>query len=511
MTSFTARTPPVRWIILLGICLLPAAAKYLYYPDYRGSDDAYIHATTVLNLVETGNWGVNPGQAVNLSSSPLFVLLLYLGTHLGVVGLPALAFYSLIFSSLAILLCFLTCSHMFRSPTTPWWVTVLTAVNIHLWRWNGTIIEASMGFFLVALVYWWFVAVLRRRQFRRGDLIAQGILIGLAFLTRYELGLLLPIIILTILHQVDQRRLTVVALTVAGFVSVILPWFVFSYFHFDTLLPTTFYAKTSNGIILFNSRITFQIGLVLASSVGLPALLMLLLGQFKSRKHEGGKGHLPLPAYSLVALPVLLFMFYYLRVPSLQSAARYFLPALYPIPLILGAFYDRSCETAEPERSPLLAWSPVLTQLLTSLLFLHFLVGPVLNRFNSEYKAVMQEMTSYLRMHASKTDTVLVVVDIGVVGYYAQGSFQILDHGALASPQLARLAPEEVTEVYRPEYVLLTRSDFLPDPNYAPVLSRTYLGEGISSHAATAICTLLKRREDRSDAQSTTKSHESPM
>jgi hypothetical protein len=66
-----------KWLMALSLaCVLPHATKLGYYPDYPGFDDAFIHLRVAENLAHGKGWGINAFEPINVSSSPLFTLIL---------------------------------------------------------------------------------------------------------------------------------------------------------------------------------------------------------------------------------------------------------------------------------------------------------------------------------------------------------------------------------------------------------------------------------------------------
>jgi hypothetical protein len=55
---------------------VPLLVKLFCSPHYFGSDDSYIHLQVARNLISSRLWGINPGVRCNLSTAPLFTLLL---------------------------------------------------------------------------------------------------------------------------------------------------------------------------------------------------------------------------------------------------------------------------------------------------------------------------------------------------------------------------------------------------------------------------------------------------
>ncbi len=81
-------TRRLAWIVSLT-CFVPHLLKWVYYASYPGFDDAFIHLRVADNVASGRGWGINAFEPINVSSSPLFTMLLAAGVKL---GLPDLGF-----------------------------------------------------------------------------------------------------------------------------------------------------------------------------------------------------------------------------------------------------------------------------------------------------------------------------------------------------------------------------------------------------------------------------------
>lgn len=98
----------------------------------------------------------------------------------------------------------------------------------------------------------------------------------------------------------------------------------------------------------------------------------------------------------------------------------------------------------------------LVLHLFTSLEFNHQRIAPVLNSFKENYWRSMRETSSYLQERCSSSDVVLVERDIGMLAFYGNNSYGIVDGGALASPELLGLSIEEKISLTRPKYLVET-------------------------------------------------------
>ena len=192
----------LRWVFLLVVAAVPWVVRTAFYHDYPGADDAFIHLAIIDSLRESGTWGINPGEPVNLSTSPLFTLV-FLGFSFvfrDVMTVGSVLSVLLVCGS--VLLTFKIASRYFESFWPALGIAAFAAFNVQLWRWTGTVMEATFAYFAVLLNVWLHL-VWRERTFGLG--LAQGLVLGLSVLLRPELALLGVALFLQVL-MVERER-----------------------------------------------------------------------------------------------------------------------------------------------------------------------------------------------------------------------------------------------------------------------------------------------------------------
>lgn len=454
------------WFEHLTVCLLaavPILVKLACYPTYPGSDDAFIHMTIVRNVTHGLGWGINPGEPINLSSSPLYTILL---TLLNLCGLPVLAAGEGISAAsgfFSLLLLHRLLVRLGLRPTACLAGLVVGAFNLYLWRWNAVVMETTLSLFLLTLAYWVYHgadALPANGPRPAWRYLAAGLAAGLATLTRFELALVLGCFGLNELCNRPPRRWMWSWLWLtAGFLTAVVPWFAFCHFYFHGLLPTTFYAKTSHGLLWWNPAVATDLAKLTVSGDAVPILGLLVLAAMGLRRGQSLELVRTIrPQLDVFLFPVLLSLFYYTKTPSLQSAARYFLPALHLLAAVLACLCD-----------PWSRWVPAprLRTALAGVLCLHALLAlsinqakvvPILSRFRENYWQTAREAAAYLKTEAATGHgrNVLVEVDIGMLSYYAGDGCYFIDGGALASPALLNKTVSQHVEETRPDFVIET-------------------------------------------------------
>jgi hypothetical protein len=439
--------------LLVALILVPALVKWAFYPTYPGSDDAFIHLAIARNFAEGNGWGINPGEPVNLSSSPLFTFLLVLSNLLGLDTLTTGKVLSLLFTVGALLLLYHLLSALTESKVLRLSGVILGAFNVHLWRWNGVVMEISLAMLFVCLIFYLYYGRRKTASSGSGRYFSIGVTIGLATLVRYELALLLGCVLLDFLFNEKESRARGATILCTGFLIAVAPWFAFSYAYFGSFLPTTLDAKNSS-VQWINASVLRQIASVVLSAYGLPLLAALVsLGYVVRNKPKWDVLRLLQRYLGLMLFPILLCSFYYLKTEWLQSPSRYILPALAVIPVIyvIVTEYCRERISLRWFRATVLATVAINAAIALSLNQL--IIAPVLSSFDENYWATMRNVSSFLADRTGDDDVVLVVVDIGILSYYKH-SFEIADSGGLASPELQGMSVPEQMAVTDPRYVV---------------------------------------------------------
>ncbi|MEZ5333402.1 MAG: glycosyltransferase family 39 protein [Thermoanaerobaculia bacterium] len=226
--------------LLCAAILLPAAVRLLCYPAYPGSDDAFIHHAVAARVAAGGGWGIQPGPAVNLSSSPLFTLLAAAITALAPDGWTGVTALTLAAACLGVW-CTWWAARRLGLDGLP--AALLAATNLHLWRWAGTFLETTLAWAVVPLAVGVEAGLRERGERRAGPWVGLGCLLGAAVLLRYELALVgAALAVPAAIRDRRRWRWTPVA---AGAALVLAPWLAFARIAFGTFLPTTLAAKAS--------------------------------------------------------------------------------------------------------------------------------------------------------------------------------------------------------------------------------------------------------------------------
>jgi hypothetical protein len=102
------------------------------------------------HILDGEGWGIASNNRVNLSSSPIFTMLLLPVLAIGSIGLAQILSSAFACASLAIT--FFATRTITGSNMCGFAALVVAAANVHLWRWSGTVMETSLGYLSVTVI-----------------------------------------------------------------------------------------------------------------------------------------------------------------------------------------------------------------------------------------------------------------------------------------------------------------------------------------------------------------------
>lgn len=442
-------------LFLSFLCALPSVIKLAGYPDYPGSDDAFIHLAIIENIHRGHGWGINENKPVFMSTSPLFTVLFSALRKVTPEVLEVGMVLSSIAGAMYILGMFVLGCRVSGGRSRAWgfMAAFLAATNIHLWHWTGTFMEVTLAMAVVVWLTNGFLALHDVPVPRRAMFFGLfGVGLGLGVLIRPELGLLGVAFLAHRLATDKSRVMRDFAPMAGGFALVLLPALGVLYVYFGTILPTTLPAKASPQLIWFNIPVWKQLFKVVSSGC-LGIFLLTVIIWIMIRPSAEQVCRQAKTATVLWLFPLLGFVFYSLTMPGLQSAARYNLPFLALMPALVASIAG-ACSPVRYRPILLLTMALCLLQFAAALVWKERLLRPALTRMVDGYVNTMREAADRIGLKAKRGDAVLVYVDIGVVALNRPAGVRILDGGGLASPELHGLTLPAMVRTSSPRFVL---------------------------------------------------------
>ena len=194
------------------------------------ADDAYIVARYAVNARDLGEWAFNPGEHVSAMTSPLHGVVLI---GLSVLAADPLSTYKVVALVMVVAasLFLLGTYGAHRHEAMPLAAVIVTP-SLTMWTFAG--LETPL---LAAIVTCMSAVYLCGRA-----LLLLGILAGAAVVARYDAVLFAGPLLLAALTRSAPWRDRLMAAGAAAFLPVV--WFLYSWYAFAAILPTSFYVKT---------------------------------------------------------------------------------------------------------------------------------------------------------------------------------------------------------------------------------------------------------------------------
>lgn len=473
--------------ILLGVgavalVFIPVFAKLIFYPAFPGTDDSFIHIAIAEHILDGKGWGV-AGYRVNLSSSPVFTVLLLAVFAVGSIGLAQIL--TAVFSCMAMAVTFFATRSITGSNNCGIIALVVAAANPYLWEWTGAVMETSLAYLAVTVIAMVTLRLIKAGSGSALNFLLLGFLIGLGMQVRFEIGIFLPLSLVALWLAFRPGPRSVAAL-VGGVFLALLPWAIFAVFYFGTPIPTTFYALGSGrqaGQVL-NMSVLKVVGAVLATGFGISILIAATAAVIASRSPEGLRRlrSCSIPLLFLLGWPIVLFGYYYVTVNGWSTVARYFVPGMATWPIALGLII--SAVPGRPSYRPWLA-AAMVACLTLALGITATKIQPALASFNAGYRAVNSEGAKYLQSNCKPGDVALLKNDIGIMARDGIGDCTLVDGAGLATPDMIGLSFLEQLSRAKPTFVVFAceRSHNESGGKYPQLtleLSKTFMNPSIA-------------------------------
>jgi hypothetical protein len=460
----------LRSLGLIIYLLLVPVALFLAFSHW-GYDDPFITYRYAENIRQGRGFVYNPGEQVLSTTTPLFALLL---SFLSYVKVP-IPYLAISVSSLSMALGGILIWDLGRTWKLPWV------------GWSGLLLYPTFPLLLstsgsetplyLALCLGAFAFYFRRRTF------VAAVFSALAVLTRPD-GVLVPVVLaghsclfgMGFLGKEGVNRIQIRTF-IAGipwasilvFVAIILPWFLFSWIYFGSLVPATLTVKQAQGQMAISQRFLPGLLTIISWYSGWPYMLQALLGLV---------GLLLLPGSARVTGLFFAWTVLYFTAYSILGVSRYF---WYYAPLVPGFILAAGLGLSFINRERLkgTSLSSNLWRYMAPILLVLLLLGQMgtlirMRDNNDSRLSIYRETGEWLAAHTGLEDTV-GALEVGIIGFYAKRP--MVDFAGLIQPQVARQINTHTTyedsalwalEQNKPRYVALQEGLF-------PSLEQGYL------------------------------------
>lgn len=435
----------VKILVVLGLFagLLVAFLDWAY-------DDPFITYRYARNLAAGAGFVYNPGQKTLSTTTPLFTILLALGSLLWsdipklavLIGIAALLWGGIFFLSLA------------ESWKCPWvgWIGFLLFPTFPL-------VVSTLGSetpLYLALCLGTYVFYLKEQFVPAAGMAA------LASLTRPD-GILVPLILGIDYLVRGERRFPWKSILI--FLGISVPWLIFAWVYFGSPVPATLATKQHQGLMEISEPFSRGIITILSSYRAWPYYLAAFCG-------IGGLIYAFLRRREILILliwPVVYFMAY-----SFLNVSRYF---WYYAPLVpgfvvaVGAGLSATAETVSriDENKVFRRWIIYLPHgLLLTFLLSQVSDLSIMARNPDQRYAAYRSAGEWLAENTTP-DVKVGVLEVGMMGFFADRT--MIDFAGLLQPEVAQVLGPQTTYQdsaiwaigeYRPEYIVLHKGLF-PD------------------------------------------------
>lgn len=411
----------------VGLFLIVSAIRYrIGFP----LDDSWIHLVYARNLAEHGQWAFRLGEQSAGSTSPLWTALLAIGFlfRLGpyvwtyILGGIVLSAMAILAESVARRL---VKTYQSRVP----WVGLFITLEWHM-TWSAT---SGMETLLHGLIAMAVLAALMENSRRY---LTLGLLAGLSIWVRPDGLTLLGPILFTMFFQEDSfnargKALVKVAI---GFGVLFIPYLVFNLALSGTPMPNTFYAKQAEYEVYWRSkpfmeRVADYVSPIVAGPfvILLPGMFLWVYKAIRERQWGSIAGLIWVLGYIGI---------YFTRLPAYHHG-RYIIPTL-PILYLWGLLGMLGFVTlASSNRRVAFLW-----QVVTIVLSLSFqITGAIKNSYEVIWIETQMVRTANWVNENLPEDTVLVVHDIGAIGYFSKNP--LIDLAGLITPEVVLFIRDE--------------------------------------------------------------------
>ena len=424
--------------LMIFILALLSRLVFIYFT----SDDAFITYKYVDNLIAGKGFVYNEGERVLGTTSPLYALILSL---FGVVGGDYIflgKLFCIILSSLGCCILYLILYEEI-SPEVGLAGGLLSALSQHLVIWSASGLETGFSIFL---------GLFSILLYKKSKYIYAGILLGLAILTRVDNGILAFVVVLYYIWI--NRKIPWTFLLSSAI--VLIPWLVFSYSYYGTLIPNSVIAKFSvyKGTSEVTSLIT-KLGVFFGKPDKILFSLLVLLGIIKIKDIK--KTITILYAWSGLHLISILisegYIFEWYYAPIMPGYAA--LAAVGVVELCRKA----SSKVRIEEKKLFIFALCFLVLLLSARLYYQ-------NNNYKRYQRTMEEVHKSIGIWLNDTsleNETILASDIGYMGFYSKR--KLIDWMGLISPEILKYYKngniEDVPRDFKPDYIVLGEYDFL--------------------------------------------------
>ncbi len=403
---------------LCGGLLLVAIVVLAPYRNFAG-DDAYITFRFASNLTAGAGYSFNPGQPTYGSTAPLWVLMIAGVSKVGLDVVSSAHILNWIFAAALIVLFYKLAERYLGGGLAPPLAGLLLIVDPWFVRWTISGLENAFALFLLVGIFYC------QDQWKNSGRInwLTPLLAALAGLTRPEMLILAPLLIIDIAFTEKRRKLADSMILLCVYAAVLLPWFIYAKSSFGTIIPNTVTAKmTSNHGLAFEQILRYFLSFWLFQAIALVVLVAVTPLRRAAAGHlKKSRGRWLLPAGWGLALP----SFYVLG--GAPVAGRYMMLAL-PVYILIGVAAWKIVWRRYPKAVVAGVVATIAFVLAVQYRYSWYLTKWPMG-MDPDFIAAAEKLQK-----VSKPGDVVAANQIGVLGYFS--GREVLDTYGLVSPEV---------------------------------------------------------------------------
>ena len=460
--------------LVVAVFYVSVVLHYTYTPD-----DTYIYLQYAKNLATGNGFSFNPNMPSYGVTGPLWVLFIAGGVKAGLDPFVVAKTFGLLFSSLSIVLVYALAFTIIRDKIFAFFAAIVFSLDAWFLRWAGSGMETSLAVVLVLLTV---------KHAYLGEYHIAGFVAGLLTLVRPEGFLLFCVIQIEnyLMSYVVEKSRRLFWISALLYLLVVVPWLVFSYSSFGSIVPNAGFAKSAT-----HRSLADAVGAILDSAqiLGstLPVLLILIVIGVPMVIRKGGIGTFiakGMPILWIVGVPL------GYAILNVQVVSRYLVPIV-PLIVIYAFWCLKEIELRfgwSSRRGIMVLTMVALATILQSQVVYQIRVVPHMKAFAKGMEEGIKPIALWLKSNADDSAVVLTP-DVGMMGYIAEKRFY--DTAGLITPAVKAafdgMSYDEGMQrnvyrtVVRPNYVVdrgPTVSRLASD-SLRPILSKEFPGLGL--------------------------------
>ena len=436
----------IRKILLIVSIILFA---YIFIVNAWICDDAYITFRVADNFIHGYGLTWNPEERVQVSTHPLWMLLISFFYYI-----TSDVFYTTILLSL--ILCFasiLIVFYMLRNY--PFWTPTLLILLLISSKafidFTSSGLENPLLYFWVAL-FCYFIFSKERHLYELSqiEIIYLLLIISLSFITRQDIVLLfLPAIVYILIQNAKTAHYRLLPSLCIGMLPALF-WLIFSLIYYGFLFPNSAYAKLNTGIskiLLMRCGIQYYLYTLNFDAITLVIILSALVILILKKQ----------ALYRMIACGIVLYLFYIIWIGGDFFGGRFFsVPFFFSCCLLVKIIDNRRFAVI----FFLLAFISIITSPKSPIKStINYTGHPIFDQraFYYPYTGLLNYVTYQGLKHPwyinglkfrDKKEKVAIFPAIGMFGFAAGPKKYIIDNFALGDPLLAQLPVKNKTSFW---------------------------------------------------------------